>query len=87
MLKYMTGIAERANALSCEIWECVFIELDSKIDEWQTEEDGVLISSVLQKMKKKSEMYCEQIPVLDFNSSRYDVNLIKKNIAKHMYMH
>lgn len=83
----MTEIAERANALSCERWEGVFIELDCKIDEWQTEEDGVLMSSGLQKMKKKFEMYCEQIPVLGFNSSRYDLNLIKKHIAKHMYMH
>lgn len=87
MMKYMTEIAERANALSCERWKGVFIELNCKIDEWQTEEDGVLMSSGLQKMKKKFEMYCEQIPVLGFNSSRYDLNLIKKHIAKHMYMH
>lgn len=30
-----------------------FIEMDGKIDEWQMEEDGVLMSSVLQKMKKE----------------------------------
>lgn len=48
-----------------------------KIHEWQTEEDGVLMSSVILKMKKKFEMYCVQILVLDFNSSRYDINLLK----------
>lgn len=48
-----------------------------KIHEWQTEEDGVLMSSVILKMKKKFEMYCVQILVLGFNSSRYDINLLK----------
>ena len=36
----------------------------------------------LRKLREKVEIFCEQLPVIGFNSSRYDLNLIKGKLAK-----
>ena len=40
------------------------------------------IVSNLKKLRGKIELFCDQLPVLGFNSSRYDLNLIKGKLAK-----
>ena len=41
----------------------------------------IMFNSIL-RLRKKFEAYCKQLPVIGFNSSRYDLNLIKHQIAK-----
>ena len=38
-------------------------------------------------MKCDFESYCEQLPVLGFSSGKYDVNLIKSELALHLGLH
>ena len=38
----------------------------------------------VRELKKKFLHYCTQTPVLGFNSSKYDINLIKSKIFKHL---
>ena len=46
-----------------------------------------LMKKKIQKMKQVFESYCEQLPVLGFNSGKYDVNLIKSELALHLGLH
>ena len=41
----------------------------------------------LKKVYGKFSNYCAQLPVLSFNGSRYDINLIKKVLAKRLNLH
>lgn len=41
----------------------------------------------LSRLKVKLDSYCRQLPVLGFNSARYDLNLVKQKIAKHLGLH
>ena len=38
----------------------------------------------LMHLQAKLETYCSQLPVLGFNSSKYDLNLIKRKLAMHL---
>jgi hypothetical protein len=41
----------------------------------------------LSDLRDKFVRYCEELPILGFNSRTYDLNLIKGKIAKHLEMH
>lgn len=41
----------------------------------------------LVKLLNDFECYCRELPVLGFNSAKYDLNLIKSKIAKHLQLH
>ena len=38
----------------------------------------------LECLKERLETYCSQLPILGFNSSKYDLNLIKQKLASHL---
>ena len=40
----------------------------------------------LGQLKEKFESYCKQMMCLGFNSSKYDMNLVKSHRAKHLHM-
>ena len=40
----------------------------------------------LSQLKEEFESYCKQMIRLGFNSSKYDMNLVKSNFAKHLQM-
>ena len=44
-------------------------------------------SHPLQKIYGDMDTYMSQMPVLGFNSAKYDLNLIKRVLAKHLNMH
>lgn len=59
---------------------------------------NVNISNVSEKIKLQTlkqlielfndfEDYCEEILVLGFNSSKYDLNLVKSKLAKYLHLH
>ena len=43
----------------------------------EDEEVGRMMFSALRKLQRSFNGYCEQIPVLGFNSFKYDLNLVK----------
>ena len=45
------------------------------------------ISKLICHTREQFEMYCHQVPVLGFNSAKYDLNLLKTMLAKHLKIH
>ncbi|XP_033729711.1 uncharacterized protein LOC117318893 [Pecten maximus] len=88
MIERLEKIQETAQALATEKWKYVFEEIDEQLNQWN-EYDGLagkMMLNAFTKLKKSMEQYCSQLIVLGFNSARYDLNLIKKHIAKHLRM-
>ena len=46
-----------------------------------------LIKQKLKEFRRNFEGFCVQIPVLGYNSAKYDPNLIKEKLVKHLGMH
>ena len=44
-------------------------------------------SHPLKKIYGQFEGYMSQVPVIGFNSAKYDLNLIKRTVAKHLHIH
>jgi len=70
-----------------------FTELDILILQWENEtgnEEFSMSQKIMLKqlnnLKKRLEKYCSEIPVLGFNSGRYDINLIKSKILECLHM-
>ena len=40
---------------------------------------------IVKEIKVKLKTYCAQLPVVGFNSSKYDMNLIKHNLTRQFY--
>lgn len=40
----------------------------------------------IEKLKLEMEKYCEQIICIGFNSAKYDINLIKSYLIKHLQL-
>ncbi|KAK3098713.1 hypothetical protein FSP39_022331 [Pinctada imbricata] len=90
MVEYMSEIAETANQLACERWEEVNIDLNEQIDIWEEEEESYASRTMvkaLRKLETSFDKYSRQIPVLGFNSSNYDLNLVKTHIATQLRLH
>ena len=64
------------------------IESDSSDEEDDKENENSRLNfkknmyKKLEVLKEKFERYCSSVPVLGFNSSKYDLNLIKSKLAK-----
>ena len=90
MVDYMHVIAVKTSELARERWGMVLNQLEQKIkdsgkgDE-EEEEDCEL--SKLKNLYGKFKAYVRQVPVLGFNSAKYDLNLIKTKLAKHLGLH
>ena len=83
MLAYMTRIQSTAQALVQEKLSFVMQELESQLNTWNTEVDekesfNAIMRTKIQNMIDEFEHYYTQIPVLGFNSAKYDINLIKR---------
>jgi G:T-mismatch repair DNA endonuclease (very short patch repair protein) len=96
MLKYITSIAGVIREDKTNSLQCYFEELDSLIYHWETlivdNSTEMCISkkimlNQLENLKLKFEKYVTEIPVLGFNSGRYDINLVKGKILEQMELH
>lgn len=60
-------------------------------DRIPTEKEESRIKHIMLKkirdMRNEFGYYCEQMPVCGFNSGKYDINLIKSNLAKQLNLH
>ena len=98
MVQYMQKIAEKGEELARIKFKDVFDTLESMIehpedhlthfdDDRQPTADEM--SNYVEKVsgvKEDFEKYCKQMICLGFNSSNYDLNLIKSHLAKHLNM-
>lgn len=105
MVSYMTEIVNKSYNLAKEKFVDAFDRLDDILDERCVEKNDFLLNEMLEdvewqeevkkmkelceKLKGELDAYCRQQICLGFNSSNYDLNLIKSHIAKHLniYMH
>lgn len=94
MVTYMEEIATHCKSLALDKWGAVLENLEEKLDYWRQEEEKaenslapIMMINKLTKMFGRFNFYCQQVPVLGFNSARYDLNLIKKSIAKQLCLH
>ena len=96
MVDYMQEIAKMGDLLPREKFKVVFDELDEMIDNPEeslsishstfTSSQALAHQKSLKGVREKLEAYCQQMICLGFNSSKYDMNLIKSHLAMHLNM-
>jgi hypothetical protein len=62
-------------------------QIDVLLDDEEWQEELEKMKEVFQKLKDELNDYCRQTICLGFNSSNYDLNLVKSHLAKHLQMH
>jgi hypothetical protein len=95
MVDYMYLISDSAYNLAREKWKNVFEILDITEEQPLSKRRKISVESeesedsyekymtfVREKIGKKFDEYCRQIPVLGFHSSKYDIPLIREKLAK-----
>ena len=83
MVDYLMEIQEECQVWADEKWHCVFESLATKSSLAETKMEKDHIHEVHQKFKK----YCSQMPVLGFNSGKYDINLVRTELLKYLHHH
>ena len=96
----MTQIGHKSYQLALDKFATIFEALDNDIqhvdepldldvvmedEEWL--EERKKMQDHLEELKKELDAYCLQLICLGFNSAKYDLNLVKTHIAKHLDMH
>ena len=92
MIGYMYEISNKAEKLAKLKWEGVIQELKELAETWDVGDSGDgeeehphnSMKEKIQSLSGQFFQYCNQIPVLSYNGSRYDLNLIKSKLAKHL---
>ena len=98
MFDYLDETADEIRELSEGKWGWVKTALNKKMDQWQKEPmetsedqsygDGdTMMKNALSSLYGELEGYISQVPVLGFNSAKYDLNLVKQKLAMYMQMH
>ena len=100
MLDYMREIQAKAFELARSRWENVVDALSREIEdltqkeraEDDTETRGLTKEDDMRKKTltnafSKFQIYMRQIPVLGFNASRFDINLVKEKLLLHLKVH
>lgn len=98
MVEYMSTIAQKATELTKEKLSDVFSALEDSVFDERICEDALecigddeeihkMINEekkLSKKLKEEFESYCEQMICIGFNSAKYDINLIKSYLVKHL---
>ncbi|XP_046346617.2 uncharacterized protein LOC124127210 [Haliotis rufescens] len=95
MIDYMSQIASRVNELATEKWSFQLGYLRTRLANLpesgdEEKKEGAPDNPLSQLCKQLSSLYgklygyCCQVPVLGFNSARYDLNVIKEKLPKHL---
>ena len=97
MVDYMQNVSMKGEELARHKFRHVFSEIEAKIDNPSDElayDDYTPIDESVEnfvdwmkKLKEELEGYCRQMICIGFNSSKYDMNLVKSHLAKHLNMH
>lgn len=75
-VEYVFEISDTSYRLLNEKFENVFSELDTMLTNLPPEDEKGKLQ--LLRLKKKLDQYLREMPVIGFNSSRYDINVIRK---------
>ncbi|KAJ8319270.1 hypothetical protein KUTeg_004361 [Tegillarca granosa] len=102
-IKALQSIAEEVKHLARAKWGWVLRKLykvletmtadetkerDDLDDEVQADKLGNKMNvNAVKTMINQMKIYVTQVPVLGFNSARYDLNLVKQKLARHLKMH
>jgi hypothetical protein len=100
MIQTMTEMSLQANSFARRKWGYVFDELEHEKRKWENlpkrskmgddaDPDQDVNSKMCRKLDyllQKFGKYCKQVPVLGYNSARYDLNLVKERLACHLEM-
>ena len=78
----MFEISDTPYRLLMEKFEFVFTEIDVMVG--NLTEDDEKGKSQLLKLKDKFDRYLTEMPVVGFNSSRYDINVIRRFLFKQL---
>ena len=81
-LKSLREIKDKAANLARNTWADVFKDLDAKIKtsgNTDIERQGQFVS-----LKKEFTKYCDRLVVFGFNSQKYDLNLLKPYLFRHL---
>ena len=93
MVEYMKEIAEKVKQEKIKLFEEENEKLSEIILYWEHQNEvndetstncNKTMLSQLKTIQNKFEKYCSEIPVLGFNSARYDINLVKAKILKYL---
>ncbi len=98
MFDYLEEISLEVQELAEAKWGWIKTALGKKRDQWekepmQTDEDqsfangDTMMKNALNSLFGELEGYMTQVPVLGFNSARYDLNLVKQKLAMYMQLH
>ncbi len=85
MLSSLSSMRDKCLELSEDRWGWVLKELDSRMNS-EIEETSAQAESIkcLRTIYGKFRGYMSTLPVIGFNSAKYDLNLIKQKLAKHL---
>ena len=87
MISYMNEIGEKTENLAKSKWHDVLEQLKVLREEFEGEDEDDDPSTFAKKVKTLTGnflLYCKQISVTAFNSAKYDLNLVKAKLAKHL---
>jgi hypothetical protein len=79
-VEYVFEISDTSYRLLNEKFENEFSELDTMLTNLPSEDEKGKLQ--LLRLKKKLDQYLWEMPVIGFNSSRYDINVIRKFIFR-----
>ena len=88
MMKCLGNISDEVYKLATEKWDYVFTELEEREkafeplpdDSDETAQQKQYSLEKLRALQGSFHHYCRQCPVLGFNSSNYDLNLVKTSL-------
>ena len=84
----LEAIDEKLKEENSEQEACEDTDLDDSQDDVDEEETPrKRRSHPLQKLYRQMETYMSQVPIIGFNSAKYDLNLIKRCLVKHLGLH
>ena len=102
IVETLTNIALQVYEMSEEKWGWVLRAINDKIEKTSGEdleedlsddladeakEQELTLNHPLKRLYAQFESYMSQVPVIGFNSAKYDLNLIKQFLAKYLKMH
>ena len=83
MLHYLYCVQKEASIAMQNKFSEIFSALETMIETWnENQKNCKKMIEYLFKIEEELLDYCKQLPVLGFNSSRYDLNLIKTILTK-----
>ena len=68
----------KASEIMRNKFEYIFEKLRNEMDDINNNNNDEEKLKIYQKLKVRLEQYCDQLPVIGFNSQRYDLPLIKR---------